>query len=114
MNVLAEKSSISEVLVNVFRVAGGVARLTGQRIDPFHHFTGVIFVVFAHNLLTFTFEKLILHILWLSLDLLFSGHKVCLILSYCNRNSQFTVMMTSGIEKTKTTKREMNLLLAVV
>ena len=48
--LLAQQSSVAQVLVKVLWVSGGVVGLTGQRTDPFHDFTSVVFIVFAHNL----------------------------------------------------------------
>ena len=48
--LLAQKSSVLQVLVDVLRVAGGVVRHSGQLLDPLHHLAGVFFVIFAHDL----------------------------------------------------------------
>lgn len=46
----AQESSITQVLVNVIGISGGVVRFTGQLTDPFEYFLSVLLAVFAIDL----------------------------------------------------------------
>lgn len=48
--LLAQESSITQVLVNVIGISGGVVRFTGQLTDPFEYFLSVLLAVFAIDL----------------------------------------------------------------
>lgn len=48
--ILAQKGSITQVLVNVIGVTWHVIRFTGQSTNPFQHFLGVRLAVFAVDL----------------------------------------------------------------
>lgn len=50
---LAEQGAVAQLLVDVVWVAGQVGGLAGQRVNPLHHFAGVLLVVLAHDLSTF-------------------------------------------------------------
>jgi hypothetical protein len=48
--ILAKERSVTQVLVNVIGIAGGVIRLSGQFTNPFQNLLCVLFTVLAVDL----------------------------------------------------------------